>query len=408
MTGDPSIAMGPQSKVTPTAASEPVELSVVIPCLNEAWTVGRCVARALAALEAEGVRGEVIVADNGSGDGSPAVAVAAGARVISAPERGYGAAVKAGVGAARGSFVLMGDADESYDFGELRPFLDRLRAGDDLVIGCRLPWGGGRIEAGAMPFLHRWLGTPVLTILSRLFFRVRVTDINCGMRAFRRDVFGGLGLRSAGMEFASEMAVRASVLGLKTSEVPITLHRDGREGRSHLRTWRDGWRHLRLMLLYTPRWLFVYPGFALLLMGVAFGGVLAAGEVSIGSVRFDVNTLLVSAMFVLVGFQLITFGLFARTYAATHGFLPESIASDRLLRLFRLEYALVAGAVLGLAGIGLLGWATEVWRETGFGPLAGSIAGRLVILSVTAIMLGIQFVSSGFFLSVLRMRRDED
>jgi hypothetical protein len=380
----------------------PLELSVVMPCLNEAETLATCIGKALGSLERHGIAGEVIVADNGSTDGSPEIAARMGARVISVAERGYGAALQGGIAAARGRFVLMGDADDSYDFEDLRPFVEKLREGYDLVMGNRFRGG---IRPGAMPPLHRYLGNPVLTAIGRLFFRSPCGDFHCGLRAFRKEAIDRLELQTTGMEFASEMVVKATLLGQRIGEVPTTLSPDGRSRPPHLRSWRDGWRHLRFLLLYSPRWLFLYPG--LLLMGFGLLAMLAIlpGPRTIGGVSFDVNTLLYAAAAVFVGFQSVIFAVFTKIYAVNEGLLPEDPRLNALFRYIKLETGLVAGAALVLVGwIGSL-WAVSDWGARSFGQLEPRETLRIVVPAVLALTLGFQIVLSSFFLSVLGMRR---
>jgi glycosyltransferase involved in cell wall biosynthesis len=389
-------------------AEQELDISVVIPCLNEAETIGTCIGKARAAFDTCGVVGEVVVGDNGSTDGSQDIAIRAGARVVQVERRGYGAALIGAIGATRGRYLIMGDADDSYDFGEIGAFVSKLRGGADFVIGCRLPGGGGRILPGAMPPLHRWLGTPVLTALSRLFFRTKIRDINCGMRGFSRDAVARMELRSPGMEFASEMVMKAALLGLRTAEVPITLHPDGRSRPPHLRTWRDGWRHLRFMLLYSPRWLFVIPGLVLFAIGISGVLSLAMGPVPVGDVVFSLNTHIVCAMLTIFGFQVLAFGLFAKSFALSQGMLPRGRPSDRIISVLRLEHTVIAGAVIMLVGLGLLFWAVWVWGTVGFGQLDPLEVPRIVIPSVTLVILGAQAVFTGFVLGLLRLTRPDD
>jgi glycosyltransferase involved in cell wall biosynthesis len=383
-----------------------LEVSVLMPCLNEAETLRACVHEALATIAAAGVTGEVLVADNGSGDGSRAVAIAAGARVIEVERRGYGNALLGGIAAARGRYVLMGDADGSYDFGELPRFLAALRAGADLVVGCRLPAGGGRILPGAMPWKHRWIGNPILTALGRLFFTAPVHDFHCGLRAFRREAVAGLGLRCPGMEFASEMVVRATLAGLRITEVPVTLRPDGRSRPPHLRSWRDGWRHLRFMLLFSPRWLFLIPGLTLAALSLAVFLRLAFGPAQLGGVTFDTNTLIVASAGLTAGVQLVLFGVLAKAFAVQQGIAPPAPLLTRLRRLRPVELGIAGGAGLVLFGLGYLLVAVEQWREAGFGTLSYPDSLRVVVPAVTALALGIQLAFAGFALAVLDLGRE--
>lgn len=379
-----------------------VELSVVMPCLNEAATVGICVKKAMDALERHGIRGEVIVADNGSTDGSPQIARESGARVVPVDQRGYGSALQSGIAAAHGEFVLMGDADDTYDFSQLNEFLAKLREGYDLVMGNRFR---GAILPGAMPALHRYLGNPVLTGLGRLFFKCPVGDFHCGLRAFRKDVIEELGLRTLGMEFATEMVVKATAFSLRITEIPTTLSPDRRDRAPHLRTWRDGWRHLRFLLLYSPRWLFLYPGIALFALGIILSAALLPGPLTIGNVAFDVHTLLFAAMAILIGFQSVVFATFTKIFAISEGLLPEDPRLNRFFRYITLEVGLVVGVLLILAGAGAWVLGLEYWRIREFGPLDPEKTLRIVIPGVVCFTLGFQVVLSSFFLSVLGMSR---
>ena len=380
-----------------------LELSIVMPCLNEAKTVGECVTRARAALQRLNIAGEVIVADNGSTDGSERMAEEAGARIVPVPARGYGAALAAGIAAARGTYVLMGDADLTYDFDAIDPFVERLRAGDDLVMGNRFKGG---VEKGAMPFLHRWLGNPVLSFLGRLFYRSDVGDFHCGLRAFRRDAILRLDLRSTGMEYATEMVAKSALARLRVSEVPATLAADLRDRAPHLRTWRDGWRHLRFMLLYSPRWLFLYPGALLMLVGALVTLWLLPGAQQSGNVTFDVHTLVYAALALIIGFQAVVFALFTKTFAITEGLLPSDPRLDRLYRHVTLETGLVVGSLVTLAGLAGSLYAVALWQARAFGPLEGTaLTLRIVIVSGTAIAIGLETILASFFLSVLGLRR---
>jgi glycosyltransferase involved in cell wall biosynthesis len=317
-------------------------VSVVIPCLNEAETIASCVAKALACFERHGIKGEVVVADNGSCDGSQGIALETGARVVSVAARGYGNALRGGIAAARGRYVIMGDADDSYDFGETHRFVEKLRQGYDLVQGCRLPSGGGTVLPGAMPFLHRWLGNPLFSFLVRTMFGSPVHDVYCGLRGFTKEHYQRLELQCAGMEFAIEMIVKSSLFGCKMAEVPLTLHPDGRTAHPpHLRTFRDGWRTLRYLLMCSPRWLFLIPGFLLLGLG-AVGYALALPGVTVLGAHLDVHTLLFASLAVLLGHQSILFALFAKRYAAGVGFLPEDARVERFLKVFNLERGLLS------------------------------------------------------------------
>jgi glycosyltransferase involved in cell wall biosynthesis len=393
----------------PTQAAQPttdeLELSVVMPCLNEAETVGTCITKALQFLQRNGVRGEVILADNGSSDGSPDIAAKLGARVVRVMERGYGNALMSGIAAARGRFVVMGDADDSYDFSAMQPFLEQLRAGADLVQGCRLPSGGGRVMDGAMPPSHRWLGNPMFSRMARTMFDAPVHDVYCGLRGFTRALYERLDQRCTGMEFAIEMIIKASVQGARIAEVPITLHPDGRTAhKSHLRTMRDGWRTLRFFLLCSPRWLFLLPGLALLALGLA-GYAAALPGVTFGGVTFDAHTLLFASLALLVGYQSVQFAVFARTFAVNIGLLPEQPALTRFLEFLSLERGLLFGGALAAGGGLLLLGAIGQWHAVNFGRLDYAHTMRWVIPGVTLTALGVQTMLSSFVLSILTLRR---
>jgi glycosyltransferase involved in cell wall biosynthesis len=376
-----------------------------MPCLDEAETIGICIEKAQRAMREHGIAGEVIVADNGSSDGSAAIAEALGAHVVHVSARGYGNALMGGIGAARGRFVIMGDADDSYDFLEIPRFVEKLREGYDLVQGCRLESGGGRVAPGAMPFLHRWWGNPMFSWLARRWFRAPVHDVYCGLRGFTAETYRRLDQRCVGMEFATEMMIKASLGRLKIAEVPITLHRDGRTMRSpHLRTFRDGWRTLRFYLMYSPRWLFLVPGVALILLGVAGYG-LAMPRVTIRDVTFDAHTLLFASLAIICGYQSLLFAVLTKTFAMTEGLLP---VDDRLMRMFRiidLERGLLAGAGGMVMGVALLASAMNQWRVREFGPLDYAQTMRWVIPGVTLTALGFQTILSSFFISILGLAR---
>jgi len=381
--------------------SEP-EVSIVMPCLNEAETLAACIDKARRALDAADIRGEIIVADNGSTDGSQALAAQLGARVIHVSAQGYGNALMGGINAARGRYVIMGDADDSYDFSDLTPFVERLRAGYDLVMGNRFKGG---IKGGAMPASHRYVGNPVLTAIGRLFFQSPCGDFHCGLRGFNKAAVLKLDLRTTGMEFASEMVVKATLHKLRITEVPTTLSPAGRSRPPHLHTWRDGWRHLRFLLLYSPRWLFLYPGALLMLAGAAAGAWLLPGPRTIAGVTFDVHTLVYAAMSILVGFQAITFAVFTKVFAISEGLLPEDPRLNTVFRWITLEVGLIVGAVGVLIGIAGSIHALGFWGERSFGQLNPSQTLRTVIPAVTCLTLGCQIIFSSFFLSVLGLRR---
>jgi hypothetical protein len=379
-----------------------LELSVVIPCLNEAETVTICVQKALSFLLLHGISGEVIVADNGSTDGSQALAEIAGARVVEVTQRGYGSALLGGIRAAFGRYVIIGDADDSYDLAELMPFVERLRAGADLVMGNRFRGG---IAPGAMPWLHRFVGNPVLSFIGRLFFRSKIGDFHCGLRGFSRERILGLGLQATGMEFASEIVVKATLAGHVVEEVPTTLSPDGRSRPPHLRSWRDGWRHLRFLLLFSPRWLFFYPGIAMIVIGIAVGSAIGLGSVSLAGVRLDVDTLAGACSLVIIGLQAVLFAFFTWVYASNEGFLPPSPVVDLVLKVWTLERGLLAAAALG--GAGLAGGITALvfWSGSDFASLPLHTTLRVILPSLTALVMSCQLIFGAFFLSILGIRR---
>jgi glycosyltransferase involved in cell wall biosynthesis len=382
----------------------PADLTVTIlmPCLNEAETLAFCVKQAVAALRDNNIDGEVLIADNGSTDGSQQIATAEGARVVNVPVRGYGAALMHGIESARGKYVLMADADASYDFGHLPRFLEKLNQGNDLVMGNRFK---GEIKPGAMPPLHRYLGNPVLSFIGQLFFSIPVSDFHCGIRAMRRDAILGLNLQTTGMEYASEMVVRSSLAGLKIAEVPTTLSPDGRSRAPHLRTWRDGWRHLRFLLLYSPRWLFLYPGITCFLVGSLLSLWLIGGPQTVGHWTFDVDTLTYALFLVIIGAHISVFAVSARVFGAQEGFLPESSRYKRIFEYITLETGLIFGCLLLLVGVGLLLYAVHLWHASGFGNMSAQHMLRLTLPSATSLMLGVEAIFGSFFLSLLGMKR---
>jgi glycosyltransferase involved in cell wall biosynthesis len=379
-----------------------LELSVVIPCLNEAPTIGVCIQKARRSLEELGLSGEVVVADNGSTDGSQAIAAGLGARVVPVAVRGYGSALSAGIAAARGRWVIMGDADDSYDFGELGEMVEKLRNGYDLVVGNRFR---GEIRPGSMPALHKYLGNPMLSFVGRTLFGTPCGDIYCGLRGFDREKVAALDIRSTGMEFAIEMVVKATMQGLAVTEVPTVLSPDAEGREPHLRTWRDGWRSLRLLLLYSPRWLFLYPGLALLAIGLAGMAWLLPAERTVGDVTFDVSTLLYAGLAIVVGLQSVYFFLTARWFGISEGLLPDDPRFRRLLGAHTLELGLVAGLLLMAGGLGLSIYALSTWNEKGFGDLNYPDILRIVIPGATLIACGMQTALSSLFLSVLGLSR---
>ena len=380
--------------------ADAIELTILMPCLNEAETLATCIAKARHFLGRTGIEGEVVIADNGSTDGSQQIAESLGARVIAVDQRGYGAALAGGIAEARGRFVIMGDADDSYDFANLDAFLAALRDGADLVMGNRFKGG---IAPGAMPWHHRYLGNPVLSALGRRFFHTRIGDFHCGLRGFSRDAILGLNLRTTGMEFASEMVVKATLAQLDLREVPTTLARDGRSRPPHLRSFRDGWRHLRFLLLFSPRWLFLYPGIALLAVGLVVGAVLLPGPFTVGGVSFDIHTFLVAALCIIVGLQSISFAIIGRRFASRYGFIPRSDHYDRLLEALTLERILLASIALMLIGMSALVWGLGEWAARDFGSLNPSSTMRPVILALTALVSGFQMMMSGFMSSMINI-----
>jgi glycosyltransferase involved in cell wall biosynthesis len=379
-----------------------VELTIVMPCLNEAETLEKCIVKAKAYLERAKINGEIVIGDNGSTDGSQDIARRCGARVVDVPRRGYGAAIMGAVEAAKGEYVIMGDSDDSYDFSNLDKYVEKLREGYDLVMGNRFKGG---IQPGAMPVLHKYLGNPVLSFIGRLFFRSDIGDFHCGLRGFRRDLVSRLGLQTTGMEFASEMVVKSTLFKVKIAEVPTTLAPDGRSRPPHLRTWRDGWRHLRFLLIYSPRWLFIYPGILLVALGLVFGGLIIHGPVAIGSANLDTNTLLYAGTAVVIGFQALVFGLLTRVYGMVAGFLPPRPSLQKIAEQGLLERGLVAGLVVFLGGIALGVWSVLRWKGAHFGLLVYPDILRIVIPSAVAIIVGMQTMLGAFFLSVLLIRK---
>ena len=382
-----------------------MELSVVIPCLNEAETIGECVSKACRALLTHDIYGEVIVADNGSTDASAAIAVECGARVVHVASKGYGSALMGGIEAAHGRFIIMGDADGSYDFDAIPKFVDKLRQGYDLVQGCRLPAGGGTVVPGAMPFLHRHLGNPLFSYLARQWFSSSIHDVYCGLRGFTKAHYLALGQRCTGMEFATEMIIKSCLFGANVAEVPIVLHRDGRTRAPHLRTFRDGWRTLRFFLVCSPRQLFLLPGCLLIAFGL-IAYALALPGVSLGSVTFDAHTLLFGTLALLCGYQAIFFGIFAKVLAAREGILPEDRRLKRLLNAANLEIGLVIAAFALVTGLILLAGAVNQWRTVHFGALQYAHTMRWVVPGATLTALGFQTILSAFLLSIVGLRRE--
>ena len=385
--------------------TDATDLTVIMPCLNEAETLGRCIDKARLGIERSGVRGEILVADNGSEDDSVQIALNRGARVVHVKEKGYGNALRGGIQAASGKWIVMGDADESYDFSETDRFVKKLREGFELVAGCRLPHGGGKILPGAMPFIHRWFGNPLFSRMAQHMFAAPIHDVYCGLRGFTRKLYDRLELRCDGMEFATEMIIKASLHGARITEIPITLHPDGRKTHApHLRTVRDGWRTLRFFLVFSPRWLFLVPGFVFALLGLA-GYAVALPGLTLGSVTFDAHTLLFSSLAIMMGYQSVVFAICAKAFAISEGLLPNELRSDRFFKAIYLERGLALGALAFLAGLILLGVAVFQWKSAHFGRLDYAVTMRWVIPGATLTALGFQTILSSFFVSILGMKR---
>ncbi|WP_139202899.1 glycosyltransferase family 2 protein [Pseudoxanthomonas sp. GM95] len=379
--------------------NEEIELTILMPCLNEAATVGLCVEKAMAFLSRYAVAGEVLVVDNGSLDGSPELAIKKGARVVTAMERGYGAALQCGIEMANGQFIIMGDADDSYDFSALEGMLEKLRAGSDLVMGNRFQGG---IATNAMPFLHRYVGNPVLSFIGRLFYRSAIGDFHCGIRGFRRDAIRKLRLQCNGMEFASEMVVKSALHRLRISEVPVRLYKDGRGRPPHLRTWRDGWRHLKFLLLHSPRWLFLLPGALLFFTGLAGMLTIGAHAWRLAGLGFDIHTLSYAGAAITLGVQMMLFAVLTRFVAAQRGWLPENIFTAWFARDFSLELGLIFASTIFLGGVAMSFYAFGCWAMDGFGELDPRSTMRLVIPSVTLLAVGGEMGLSAFVLEAIR------
>jgi glycosyltransferase involved in cell wall biosynthesis len=376
-----------------------------MPCLNEAETIARCIEKAKLGLQRSGVRGEILVADNGSTDGSQAIAEKLGARVVSVKEKGYGSALRGGVNAALGRWILMGDADDSYDFSEITGFVKKFQEGFELVMGCRLPIGGGTIMPGAMPWKNRRIGNPILTFTGRVFFRCPARDFHCGLRGFTKAAFEKMDLQTTGMEFASEMVIKATFKKLKITEVPITLHKDGRSRPPHLKPWRDGWRHLRFMLIYSPRWLFLVPGLMLSALGFILATALSFDDIRISGIELNVGTLMMACMAMVVGFQLIAFAFYTKVFAIAEGLLPDDPKLARIFKVFTLEKGIVAGLLVLLAGIILFLHALWIWKRANYGVLPSMEDNlRRLIPAATLMILGVQGIFSSFFMSVLGLK----
>ena len=395
------VAVDPATAAADQSSGDP-EISIVMPCLNEELTLGACIEQARETLRTNGIAGEIIVADNGSTDGSRELAESMGVRVVPVERKGYGSALMGGIAAARGKYIIMADADCSYDFTHIPRFVEKLRSGYELVMGNRFQGG---IRPGAMPPLHMYLGNPVLTGIGRLFFKSPCGDFHCGLRGFSKAAYGRMSLRTTGMEFASEMVVKATVFKMPMCDVPTTLSPDKRDRPPHLRSWRDGWRHLRFLLLFSPRWLFLYPGLCLMLVGMAVGLWLLPGPRKVGNVVLDIHTLLYAAAAVLTGFQAVLFALFTKVFAITEGLLPEDARLTQAFRIFTLEKGLLAGSLLAGAGLALASHSLIAWDRTGFGPMDAVHLMREVAVAMVSLTLGVEMILSSFFLSILGLTR---
>jgi glycosyltransferase involved in cell wall biosynthesis len=405
MNREPAINPGQQEFSSLDKPGE-IEVSIVIPCLNEVDTVAKCVGKAVSWLNARAINGEVILSDNGSTDGSIESAERAGARIVRVAKKGYGSALMQGIECALGEYVIMGDADDSYDFSRLDGFLEKLRSGSELVQGCRLRAGGGKVMPNAMPVLHRWWGNPMFSLLARLWFGAPIHDIYCGLRGFSKRFYETLNMQCTGMEFAVEMVIKASLLNARVAEVPITLYPDGRVNRKrHLRTFRDGWRTLRFFLLYSPRWLFLVPGIFFMLIGLIMSLVLLPGTVFIGKIGFDIHTLLFSATLVIIGFNASAFAVLSRVFATRAGLLPEKKSIQQIDRFFNLETGLLIAAAMLLLGLGIAAFSFWQWSRSNFGELNAFLYVRLVICSTTLLTLGAQLAFGIFFLGMLNLQR---
>jgi glycosyltransferase involved in cell wall biosynthesis len=369
-----------------------------MPCLNEAKTVGACICHAQRFLSDHHIAGEIIVADNGSTDGSQAIAEGLGAIVVAVEQRGYGSAIRGGISAARGKFIIIGDSDESYDFYSILPFIEKLREGFDLVMGNRFKGG---VEPGAMPFLHQYLGNPILSGIGQMFFSAPIKDFHCGLRGLTKAAAQKMDLQTTGMEFASEMVIKASLLRMKICEVPTRLYPDGRDRPPHLRTWRDGWRHLRFMLIFSPRWLFLYPGMVLMGLGIVLSIWTFIAPIEVFSVSIDIHSLAYFNAFMVIGFSMILFAIQSRYYGYVSGLLPNLPKYGHVLKSFKLETGLLIGAGLILSGLGLAIYAVTLWSQAQFGDIDPQRIMRFVLPSISVMIMGTQVVFSSFFLSIL-------
>lgn len=389
---------------SPTPHPSTEFLTIVMPCLNEAETLEKCVEKAKRGLALANIAGEIIVADNGSTDGSQEIATRCGARVVNIPAKGYGSALIGGIAAAKGEWILMADSDDSYDLSDVAKFVEKLREGYALVMGCRLPSGGGTIMSGAMPWKNRWIGNPSLSFLGRFLFGTPITDFHCGMRAFTKTAVETMNLQTTGMEFASEMVMKATLWKMRITQVPITLHPDGRNRPPHLRPWRDGWRHLRFMMIYSPRWLFLAPGLTLFVLSSLLTFILYFGAIKVGGISLDTGTMLLSAMGMIVGCQLVAFAICTKVFGIGEGLLPQDTKFTSTFNFFTLEKGLAGGILLILLGAALVLEATLSWQRANFGFLPYSENMRKLIPAATLGVLGIQVVFTSFFLSVLGLK----
>ena len=385
--------------------NDEIELSVVMPCLNEADTLEVCIHKAQKTIAENNINGEIIVADNGSFDDSLKIAERNGARIVHVSEKGYGNALMGGIEAAKGKYVIMGDADDSYDFLEINKFVEKLREGYDLVQGCRLPGGGGKVLPGAMPFLHRWWGNPMFSLLVKTWFNAPINDVYCGLRGFTKEHYESLNQRCTGMEFATEMIIKSSLFKVNIAEVPITLHPDGRKSHPpHLKTFRDGWRTLRFFLMYSPRWLFLIPGVLLILLGIV-GSFLGLTQASLNNIHFGLHTVLFGSLAVLCGYQSVIFALFTKTFAVSEGLMPEDKRLTRFFDIINLERGLIIAGIILVFGATLLLIAINSWRLANFGDLDYAQTMKLVIPGSTLVAIAVQTILSGFFVSILGMKR---
>ena len=378
-----------------------MELTIVMPCLNEAETLENCVKKAFAFIEREKIEGEVLISDNGSTDGSQEIAVMLGAGLVHAKKKGYGAALQEGINNAKGNYVIMGDADESYDFSDLMPFVNELRKGCDLVMGNRF---NGGIKKRAMPFLHRYIGNPVLSFIGRLFFHIKIKDFHCGLRGFTKKAYKKMNLHTTGMEFASEMVVKAALHKMKIVEVPTTLSPDGRSRPPHLRTWHDGWRHLRFLLMFSPRWLFLFPGLFIIIISVLFGSLLFINPIKVKGIVFDIHTLIVASFALLIGVQFVFFHSFVRIYSITSGLIPSDKKFEKMFRFFTLERGLLIGLVISLTGAIIMLNNFLSWSSTGFSDLEPSFFVRRILSGILPFALGVQIIIFSFIFSILGIK----